>query len=55
VLVVIGLKMLATRWWSVPTSLSLGVVLVIVAAALGCSILATRREKGQVEKHDSPS
>jgi len=43
VLVVIGLKMLAARWWSVPTGLSLGVVLGIVAAAMLCSALAARR------------
>jgi tellurite resistance protein TerC len=47
VLVVVGLKMLAARWVTVPTSLSLGVVAVIVAAAILCSILATRREKGR--------
>jgi tellurite resistance protein TerC len=47
VLVVIGLKMLAARWWQVPTSLSLGVVLVIVAAAVVCSTLANRRDKGR--------
>jgi tellurite resistance protein TerC len=46
VLVVVGLKMLAAHWVAVPTSLSLGVVVVIVAAAILCSILATRREKG---------
>jgi len=55
VLIVIGLKMLAARWWSVPTSLSLGVVLAIVAAALVGSILAARREKRQVHPHHSPS
>jgi tellurite resistance protein TerC len=54
VLVVIGLKMLAALWWSVPTSLSLGVVLVIVATALLCSILAARHEKGQANTHDAP-
>jgi tellurite resistance protein TerC len=45
VLVVIGLKMLLARWLTVPTSLSLGVVVAIVAAAIVCSILAGRREK----------
>jgi len=45
VLVVIGLKMLLARWWPVPTSLSLGVVLVIVAAAMVCSARAARRDK----------
>jgi tellurite resistance protein TerC len=47
VLVVIGLKMLAAHWWKAPTSLSLGVVVVIVAAAIACSVLAARREKGR--------
>jgi tellurite resistance protein TerC len=55
VLVVIGLKMLTARWWSVPTSLSLGAVLVIVAAALVCSVLAARGEKGQANTPGSPS
>jgi tellurite resistance protein TerC len=44
VLVVVGLKMLAAYWWKVPTILSLGAVLVIVAAALVCSVLASKRE-----------
>jgi tellurite resistance protein TerC len=47
VLVIVGLKMLAARWLAVPTLLSLGVVLVIVAAAMAYSILAARREKQQ--------
>jgi tellurite resistance protein TerC len=45
VLVVIGLKMLAARWWSAPAALWLGVVAAIVAGAILCSILAARREK----------
>ncbi len=45
VLVLIGLKMLAAPWWSVPTGLSLWAVAAIVAAAILCSILAARREK----------
>jgi tellurite resistance protein TerC len=47
VLVVVGLKMLVARWVHVPTSLSLGVVLAIVAAAIVCSILANRRDKAR--------
>jgi tellurite resistance protein TerC len=47
VLVVVGLKMLVAHWWQVPTSLSLGVVLVIVAAAMVCSMMAARRDKGR--------
>ena len=54
VLVVIGLKMLVARWWEAPTSLSLGVVLVIVAAALVCSMLAARHEKEKAKTHNSP-
>jgi tellurite resistance protein TerC len=45
VLIVIGLKMLAARWLSVPTVLSLGVVAAILAVAMVCSTLAARREK----------
>jgi tellurite resistance protein TerC len=45
VLVVIGSKMLAAPWLTVPTSLSLGVVVMIVAAAMVCSVLAGCREK----------
>jgi tellurite resistance protein TerC len=45
VLVVVGLKMMLARWLKVPTSLSLGVVVVIVAGSIVWSILAARREK----------
>jgi tellurite resistance protein TerC len=55
VLVVIGTKMLIARWWSAPTSLSFGAVLAIVATALVCSVLASRREKGRPATHDSRS
>src|SRR5580658_7436963 len=37
VLVVVGLKMLVARWFKVPTNLSLGLVAVILAAAMLCS------------------
>jgi tellurite resistance protein TerC len=53
VLVVIGLKMLLARWLQVPTSLSLGVVLVIVAVAMVCSILAARRDKARANTRGS--
>jgi tellurite resistance protein TerC len=43
VLVVIGLKMLATRWYAAPAGLSLAVVLGIVAVAMVCSTLSARR------------
>jgi len=55
VLVVIGLKMLIARWWKVPTSLSLCVVLAIVAVAMVCSMLAARREKGRANTPGAPS
>ena len=54
VLVVVGLKMLAAPWLKVATSLLLGAVLVIVAAAMAYSILAARREKGRADKPCSP-
>jgi tellurite resistance protein TerC len=56
VLVIIGLKMLAARWLTVPTSLSLGVVVAMVAGSILCSILAGRRErqsKGEKNNHES--
>jgi tellurite resistance protein TerC len=43
VLVFIGLKMLAARWFGVPTGVSLGVVLGIVAVSMLWSTLAARR------------
>jgi tellurite resistance protein TerC len=43
VLVLIGLKMLAAPWYSAPASLSLAVVLAIVAVAMTASLLAARR------------
>jgi tellurite resistance protein TerC len=55
VLVVIGLKMLVAHWVQVPTSLSLGVVLVIVAAAIACSLLAGRSDKGRANTPGSPA
>jgi len=54
VLVVIGLKMLAARWWHVPASLWLSVVAGIVAIAIGCSVLAARRDKARGGPTDSP-
>jgi len=50
VLVVIGLKMLLARWLTVPTSLSLGVVGVMVAGSIVWSILAARREAIQAKQ-----
>jgi tellurite resistance protein TerC len=45
VLVVIGLKMLAARWWSAPAGLWLSAVVSIVAVSIVCSILAACGEK----------
>jgi tellurite resistance protein TerC len=55
VLVVVGLKMLIAPWWHMPTSLSLGAVLLIVALAIGCSMLAARRDKGGTNTPGLPS
>ena len=54
VLVAIGLKMMAARWWPVPTGLSLVAVLVIVAAALLFSAMSARREKEKAATHHLP-
>ncbi|HEY3863878.1 MAG TPA: TerC/Alx family metal homeostasis membrane protein [Verrucomicrobiae bacterium] len=45
VLVVVGLKMVAARWWTIPAPLWLGAVAFIIAAAIVCSAIAARREK----------
>ena len=55
VLVVVGLKMLLAHWVKVPTSLSLGVVVVIVAAAMVCSILAARRDAARAGTAGPPT
>jgi tellurite resistance protein TerC len=44
VLVFIGVKMLITDIWHVPTVLSLGVIVVSLGAAIGASLLTERRE-----------
>jgi tellurite resistance protein TerC len=43
ILVCIGLKMLAARWYPVPTMISLAVVLSILALSIGASIFAATR------------
>jgi tellurite resistance protein TerC len=51
VLIFVGVKMLASRWVSVPTGLSLAVVAAIIALSMGLSIghsiLARRKETGK--------
>jgi len=51
VLVFIGLKMLIMPWWKAPTGLSLGVVLVIVALAIACSLLSARGDQSRGDNH----
>jgi tellurite resistance protein TerC len=45
VLIFVGLKMLASPWYAMPTSLSLAVVAAIIALSMGLSVLAGRREQ----------
>lgn len=47
VLVLIGLKMLAARWYAMPAGLSLALVAALLAASIGGSVLAGRRERGE--------
>lgn len=55
VLVVVGLKMLLSLWVKVPTSLSLGLVVLIVATAMVCSVLAGRHDKGRGDPARPPA
>jgi len=41
----IGLKMILSDFYPVPTILSLGVILFVLAAAVGLSILVTHRRE----------
>jgi tellurite resistance protein TerC len=43
ILVFVGLKMIVSHWWHFPTAASLGVIVAIVAGAIGASIMKTRR------------
>jgi tellurite resistance protein TerC len=54
VLIVIGLKMVVARWYVVSASLSLGIVILIVAGALFFSVLAGRRA-AKSEESKSPT
>jgi tellurite resistance protein TerC len=44
VLVFVGIKMTVSRWWHLPTAASLGVIIVILAAAIAFSIRKNRRD-----------
>ena len=43
ILVYVGVKMIVSHWWHFPTVASLGVIVAIVAGAIGASIVKTRR------------
>jgi tellurite resistance protein TerC len=43
ILVFVGIKMVASHWWHFPTVASLGVIVVIVAGAIGASLVKSRR------------
>jgi tellurite resistance protein TerC len=47
ILVFVGIKMIASHWWHFPTVASLGVIVAIVAGAIGASIVKTRREEAR--------
>jgi tellurite resistance protein TerC len=46
VLVFIGFKMVIVKYLEIPTPLSLGVVVVIIATSIMASVISTRREQG---------
>ena len=45
ILVFVGLKMVVSHWWHVPTTASLGVIVAIVTGAIVASVVKTRREE----------
>ena len=49
VLVFIGLKMVIARFVEIPTPLSLGMVVLIIATSIMASVVTTRREKDQAD------
>jgi tellurite resistance protein TerC len=57
ILVFVGVKMAVSHWWHMPTSLSLGVILVILAAAVVFSLRKQRAEaaRAAVAPADSPA
>ena len=42
ILVFVGIKMIVSHWWHFPTVASLGVIVAIVAGAIGASVVKTR-------------
>ena len=56
VLVWVGVKMIVSHaWFVIPTALSLGIVIAILAVSIGASLFATRKEKNDHVHTDSPS
>src|SRR4029077_11805536 len=55
ILVFVGIKMIASHWWHFPTVASLGVIVAIVAGAIGASVVKTRREADTVRPCSAPS
>jgi len=49
ILLFVGIKMIVSHWWHFPTVASLGVIVAIVAGAIGASIVKTRREAARAE------
>jgi tellurite resistance protein TerC len=49
VLVLIGTKMLAARWYTVPAGASLLVMAVLLALSVGGSVLTSRRQRGKTK------
>ena len=47
ILVFVGIKMIVSHWWHFPTVASLGVIVAIVAGAIGASVVKTRREEAR--------
>ncbi len=53
ILAFVGVKMIVAEWWHIPTFLSLGVIAVILAAAIIASIKLQRPDDGHdpIEEH----
>jgi tellurite resistance protein TerC len=49
ILTFVGIKMILSGWFHIPTPLSLGVIVLALATAIGASILKTRREAAHIE------
>ena len=53
VLIFVGVKMVVSHWWHIPTAASLGIIVLILAAAIWFSIRKTRRLAAEAASHDS--